>query len=141
MGMFGCGAVVAWATALSLIDIRHRRLPNMLTLPGAAVVLTVAAGSGHGAAALAGALCLAAFYLAVHLTAPAALGAGDVKLALGCGGLTGAFGADVWVLAALGAPLLTAVLGLLAVLRGRATIPHGPSMCVASLGAATLALI
>ncbi len=90
---------------------------------------------------MAGALCLAALYLVVHLAAPAALGAGDVKLALGCGGLTGAFGADVWVLAALGAPLLTAVLGLLVAVRGGATVPHGPSMCAASLAAATLALI
>lgn len=141
MGPLGCAAVVAWALALSAFDIRARRLPNVLTLPGAAVVVAVAAGTGHGAAAVAGALSLAALYLAVHLAAPAALGAGDVKLALGCGALTGAFGADVWVLAALGAPLLTAVLGLLVVVRGGATVPHGPSMCAASLAAATLALI
>ncbi len=36
------------------------------------------------------------------------MGAGDVKLAIGIGALTGAFGVDVWALAALGAPLLTA---------------------------------
>ena len=51
--------------------------------------------------------------LLVHLLSPAAMGAGDVKLALGLGALAGAFGVDAWVLAALGAPLLTAVWGLL----------------------------
>ena len=71
----------------------------------------VAVGTGHGATALAGALGLSGLYLVVHLAAPAALGAGDVKLALGCGALTGALGTEVWVLAAVGAPLLTAEAG------------------------------
>ena len=48
-------------------------------------------------------------YLLVHLVAPAAMGAGDVKLAIGLGALTGCFGVDVWLLAALAAPLLTAL--------------------------------
>ena len=61
------------------------------------------------APALAGAVSLFAIYLALHLIAPAAMGAGDVKLAIGIGALTGAFGIDVWSLAALAAPLLTAV--------------------------------
>ena len=40
-----------------------------------------------------------------------------------------------------GAPLLTAAAGVLAALRGRSTVPHGPSMCAATLGAALLALL
>ena len=61
------------------------------------------------------------------------MGAGDVKLALGLGALTGCFGADVWLLAALVAPLLTAVAGLIGWLGwSAATVPHGPSMCVVS---------
>ena len=73
--------------------------------------------------------------------APAAMGAGDVKLAIGLGALTGAFGFDVWVLAALAAPLLTAVLAVVAVIRrAGSTVPHGPSMCLASAAAAALAL-
>ena len=141
MGLLGCGALLAWATALSFFDIRERRLPNALTLSGATVLLVVAVGTGHGATALAGALALSGLYLVVHLAAPAALGAGDVKLALGCGALTGALGTEVWVLAAVGAPLLTAVGGVLAAVRGRSTVPHGPSMCAATLGAALLALL
>ncbi|WP_442930569.1 prepilin peptidase [Mycobacterium sp. NBC_00419] len=130
------GVVLFWAVALTAFDIRQRRLPNTLTVPGAAVVLVAAAVAGRGLPALAGAAGLAALYLVVHLLAPAALGAGDVKLALGLGGLTGAFGPEVWLLAALGAPLLTALCGVAA--RAR-TLPHGPSMCLASLAAVALA--
>jgi leader peptidase (prepilin peptidase)/N-methyltransferase len=133
------GAVLLWAAALTGFDVRYRRLPNMLTLPGAVAILAVAVGCGRGLPALAGALSLAALYLIVHLAIPAGLGAGDVKLALGVGGLTGVFGPDVWLLAALGAPVLTAMLAAVIAVRDRtATVPHGPSMCLASLAAAAL---
>jgi leader peptidase (prepilin peptidase)/N-methyltransferase len=126
--------------ALIGYDITQRRLPNWLTLPGFAVVMLVAAGAGHARAAAVGAGLLAAVYLLVHVAAPAAMGAGDVKLALGLGALTGCFGGDVWFLAAIGAPLLTAVIGMVAALGWSATtVPHGPSMCAAS--AAALALV
>jgi leader peptidase (prepilin peptidase)/N-methyltransferase len=134
------GAVLLWMSVLSVYDVRQRRLPNVLTLPGFAVVMVVAAGAGHARAAAAGAGLLAAVYLLVHVAAPAAMGAGDVKLALGLGALTGCSGGDVWFLAAIGAPLLTAVVGVVARLGWSATsVPHGPSMCVAS--AAALALV
>jgi leader peptidase (prepilin peptidase) / N-methyltransferase len=138
-------AVLAWLAVLSCYDVRHRRLPNVLTLPGAGVILLVAALAGRGLPALAGAAALAVIYLLVHLAAPAAMGAGDVKLAIGLGGLAGCFGVGVWFLAALAAPLLTALWGVV-VLRlfggdGAATVPHGPSMCLATAGAAGLALL
>jgi leader peptidase (prepilin peptidase) / N-methyltransferase len=134
-------AVLAWLTALSVYDVRHRRLPNLLTLPGAVLILGGAAIAGHGAAGLLGAAALGVVHLVVHLAAPAAMGAGDVKLALGVGGLTGAFGPDVWLLGALAAPVLTGVLAVGALLRGGpSTLPHGPSMCVAAAAAVTLAV-
>ena len=133
------GIVLLWAVALTVFDVRHRRLPNALTLAGAAAVLVGALVCGRGVPALAGALGLAALYLVVHLMIPGGLGAGDVKLALGVGGLTGAFGPDVWLLAALGAPVLTAMLAVVVAVRDRtASVPHGPSMCLASLAAAAL---
>src|SRR5579875_1320648 len=137
-----CIAVASlWMVALSCYDIRQRRLPNWLTLPGAAVVPVAGLAGGHGLAALAGAAALTAAYLLVHLAAPAAMGAGDVKLALGLGALTGCFGVDVWLLAAIAAPLLTAVIGLIGRLAwSAATVPHGPSMCVASAAALGLAV-
>jgi leader peptidase (prepilin peptidase)/N-methyltransferase len=136
------GVVLAWLVVLSCYDIRTRRLPNALTLPGAAVILLAAGFAGRGLPALAGAAALAAVYLLVHLAAPAAMGAGDVKLAIGLGGLAGCFGVGVWFLAALVAPLLTALLALGARAgSGALTVPHGPSMCVATAGAAGVALL
>lgn len=133
---------MAWLTTLSVYDIRERRLPNWLTLPGALVVLLGALVVGRGASAAAGALVLFAVYFAVHLGAPLAMGAGDVKLSLGIGALTGAFGMDVWVLAALAAPLLTAAWALMTLVRrAETTVPHGPSMCIAALAAVALRVV
>lgn len=135
------GCVLAWCVALSVYDIRERRLPTWLTLPGAVVFLAVAVVMGHGVPAVLGAAGLTALYLAIYLIAPTALGAGDVKLALAVGGLTGAFGYDVWVLAAIAAPLLTAVLGTVALIRRtESSVPHGPSMCLSAVAALALVL-
>ncbi|WP_307789530.1 A24 family peptidase [Mycolicibacterium baixiangningiae] len=141
MGELAFGAVAAWLVALSVYDLRRRRLPNWLTLPGAAVVVGAAAFAGCGGPAAAGAAALFVLYAAVHLLAPAAMGAGDAKLALGVGGLTGAFGPDVWLLAALAAPVLTAGCALVALTRRERTVPHGPSMCAASAIAVALVVV
>ncbi|UXA10517.1 A24 family peptidase [Mycobacterium sp. SMC-8] len=134
-------AVSVWLIALSAFDFRYHRLPNLLTVPGAAVILVAAVVTGHGAAATLGAAALFSVYAGVHLVAPAAMGAGDVKLAAGLGALTGAFGADVWVLAAVGASLLTAMAAMCLRLAGSApTVPHGPSMCLATGAVLTVAL-
>src|SRR6476660_9661930 len=89
----GAGAVgvcaSAWLVMLSVYDIRERRLPNWLTVPGALAILAVAAAGGRGVPALSGAIGLAFLYLVVHLISPASMGAGDVKLAMGVGGLAG----------------------------------------------------
>ena len=138
----GAGLIVsAWMVTLCVYDLRERRLPNWLTLPGAAVILLAAVFFDRGLAALAGAAALFALYLLIHLLSPRAMGGGDVKLALGLGALTGMFGADVWVLAALAAPLLTAgYAGVVLLRRDGRTVPHGPSMCLASAAAVALAL-
>jgi leader peptidase (prepilin peptidase)/N-methyltransferase len=137
-----CACVLAWFTALTVYDVRQRRLPNALTLPGAAVVLAVAVATGRGVPALVGAAALALFYLGIHLMTPTGMGAGDVKLAIGVGALTGSFGVDAWVLAALGAPVLTAIWAIAVAFRGRAaTVPHGPSMCAAATAAVAVAII
>ncbi|HEX9832175.1 MAG TPA: A24 family peptidase, partial [Mycobacterium sp.] len=140
----GVGWVCAlvWLLTLSVYDIRQRRLPNWLTVPGAIAVMVFATVTGRGTAALFGAVALFAVYLVVHLFSPTAMGAGDVKLAIGIGALTGMFGVDVWALAALGAPALTAVWAVV-VMIGRAeseTVPHGPSMCAAAATATALVL-
>ncbi|MDT5331953.1 MAG: leader peptidase (prepilin peptidase) / N-methyltransferase [Mycobacterium sp.] len=134
--------VLMWLVALSICDIRERRLPNWLTMPGAVVIVVAAAIHGRGAAAVLGAVALFAVYVVVHVVSPAAIGAGDVKLAVGIGALTGAFGGDIWVLASLVAPLLTAGWAVVAVLcRSGPTVPHGPSMCLAAAMATALAVV
>jgi leader peptidase (prepilin peptidase)/N-methyltransferase len=134
--------VLVWLVALSVYDIRERRLPNWLTLPGAAAILATAAVHDRGASALLGAGALFATYVLVHLISPAAMGAGDVKLAIGIGALTASFGSDVWLLAALGAPLLTAGWAVVAALRRSAqNVPHGPSMCLAAATALALTVM
>jgi leader peptidase (prepilin peptidase) / N-methyltransferase len=134
-------AALLWMAALSGYDACQRRLPNRLTLPGFAAVMVVAVASGHGRAALLGAAALAGVYLLTHLLSPTAMGAGDVKLALGLGALTGCFGADVWLLAAFAAPVLTVAVGAVARFGWSArTVPHGPSMCLASAAAVGLTI-
>ncbi|WP_137724483.1 prepilin peptidase [Prescottella subtropica] len=124
-------ALVWWMIAVSVVDLRVRRLPNTLTLPGAACAVAVATVAGHGRAAVVGALLLAGTYLVLHLIAPGSMGAGDVKLALGLGAVTGVAGASTWLTAAALAPVVTAVVGLAWRNRG-AVIAHGPSMCAAT---------
>ncbi|WP_084530635.1 prepilin peptidase [Nocardia miyunensis] len=140
-------ALTGWCVLLSVIDLRERRLPDALTGPGAATVLGVAAATGRGTAAALGALLLAAPYLVIHLVFPAAFGAGDVKLALGLGAAAACGGAQVWVWAALTAPVLTALAGVVVRVRGHParaapadrSIPHGPAMCLSTLAALVLA--
>jgi len=140
MGEVLAGAgVLSWLVALSVFDIRDRRLPNWLTLPGAVVIVVAAVFAGRGLPAVAGGAALFAAYLVVHVLAPSALGAGDVKLAIGVGALTGVFGVDVWVLAAFAAPLLTAVIALLG--NARSPVAHGPSMCAATLASVGLVVL
>jgi leader peptidase (prepilin peptidase)/N-methyltransferase len=134
--------VSVWLGVLTVYDVRQRRLPNWLTVPGALAILAVAAATGHGVPAVMGAIGLAGAYLVVHLASPASMGAGDVKLAVGVGGLTGAYGLDVWALAAIAAPLLTAMWAAVAVYRrSGSAVPHGPSMCVATLSAVALVIL
>jgi leader peptidase (prepilin peptidase)/N-methyltransferase len=134
--------VLAWFVGLSWYDIRQRRLPNWLTVPGAVAILACATAAGRGTPALAGAAALFAIYLALHAIDSTAMGAGDVKLAIGIGALTGAFGVDVWMLAALGAPLLTAGWAVVAaVMRAQTTVPHGPSMCVTAAASALVVMV
>ncbi|MBL1076670.1 prepilin peptidase [Nocardia sp. 2] len=130
--------LAAWCAALSVIDLRSRRLPDVLTLPGAAVIAIYGLAQGRWATAAVGALLLAVPYLLLHLCAPDALGAGDVKLALGLGAATALGGAQVWVWAALAAPVLTAAAGIGILLAHRAPGREtGPAPLASRAGPAT----
>lgn len=143
MPIIAFAALLAWCVGLSVIDFRQLRLPNRLTGWGAVAVFGYALSTGRCTAAVLGAALLAVPYLLVHLALPAALGAGDVKLAVGLGAAAGIGGGQVWVWSALAAPLLTACAGVAMIwlYRTRASaeaprrisIPHGPAMCLATV--------
>lgn len=74
-----CGAALAAAAA---VDLAEHRIPNRLVLPAAAACTALTLASGTGFRPLAVGLALVVFLLALSLARPAALGMGDVKLAL-----------------------------------------------------------
>lgn len=141
-GAAGLALLIWWCVCAGCVDVLVRRLPNVLTLGGGAVIVTAAVAAGHGRAAVAGAVLLAAPLLVVHLVSPRSLGGGDVKLAIGLGAAAGVAGAPAWLLTALLPPLPTAVAALIVLARSRraaprgpraVVVPHGPSMCAATV--------
>ena len=108
-------ASAAWfGVVAGVVDARHHRLPDALTLPAlpVALLLVIPLGGPALGRAAAGAAVLGAAYLLVHAVAPAALGAGDVKLAAPVGALGAAVG---WPALLLGCALAAAMTGALAV--------------------------
>lgn len=131
------------AVALTATDIAHRRLPDALTLPALPVALALLLPTGAAARGLLGAAVLVTVHAAVHLLAPRALGAGDVKLAGAVGAVLGGVSWFALLLGPVVAALLTAavaVAGLLAGRLGRSDpLPHGPAMLVSTWVLAVLA--
>ena len=147
---------LAWlAVVASIVDVRHRRLPDALTLPAlpAALALVVPLGGTALVGAGGGAALAVAAHALVHVIAPRAMGAGDVKLAGPVGAVVGAASVPAVLVAVVGAAVLSAAAG--AVLAGRCgepdggrgsvgssvgsrargpvAVPHGPSMLAAAL--------
>jgi prepilin peptidase CpaA len=85
--------VITAGVVASIVDLRARRVPNLLTMPLAIVGMWMAiAGVGNvtpGAALLGGAVGLAVM-LPLHVMG--GMGAGDVKLVAACGTLLGPVG-------------------------------------------------
>jgi leader peptidase (prepilin peptidase)/N-methyltransferase len=123
---------LAWlGVAAGTVDVLRRRLPDALTLPAvpAGLLLLTPVGPAAVARGVAGAAVGLSAYGAVHLLRPAALGAGDVKLA----GSLGAVLAGVsWPAAALAAVLAGLVTVALALVTRQAAVPHGPGMVTAA---------
>ncbi|WUL14896.1 prepilin peptidase [Amycolatopsis sp. NBC_00355] len=124
------------AVPLALADLRHLRLPDVLTLPayplfGAAIGAAALGGGGPSLAlrAAAGGLLFGGAHAAVHHFAPASLGAGDVKLSGSLGAVLAAAGWPALALAALTAALLTLAV---AAVRRRERVPHGPALLAAA---------
>lgn len=128
-------AFAALAIALALIDLDVRRLPNALVLPAYPILaaLLVLGTDPHSLlrAAL-GALVLFAFFFAVVMVAPGAMGFGDVKLAGVVGGMTAFLSWGAFLTGALAGFLLGALAGVMLMAGRRAerrsAIPFGPFM-------------
>ncbi|WP_438948015.1 prepilin peptidase [Streptomyces durbertensis] len=129
---------------LALVDVRVRRLPDVLTLPtavagaallGVAAVLPGAAGSWPGA--LGGGLVLGGGYLVLFLIHPRGMGMGDVKLALTVGVALGWYGWTTLAVGALAGLLLGSLYGNALLIAGRADrktgIPFGPFLAAGGL--------
>ncbi|MBY6366250.1 prepilin peptidase [Rhodococcoides corynebacterioides] len=124
-------AVTAWAGALCVVDGHRARLPDDLTLPGAAAVLVAA---DDPIAATVGALAYASLHAAVAAAVRGSVGGGDVKLCLALGAVGAGAGLDAWVTAAALAPVLgLAVAGAAAATGVRGPHPYGPALCAATL--------
>ena len=126
-----CGAALG---AIASIDLAEHRVPNRIVLPAAAACAALSAVGGVSAAALLGGVAIVGVLLLIALTWPAALGMGDVKLALLI-----VLGLDGDASRALAAGLLLAALsGVVVIARhgratGRRALPLAPFLAVGSL--------
>lgn len=103
-----------FGVAAGVVDARHHRLPDALTLPalGFAPVALLPVGATAVERGVVAGLAGIAAYGVVHLLAPAAMGAGDVKLA---GSLATVLGAASWTAPVVAAGLAAALTAVLAV--------------------------
>jgi leader peptidase (prepilin peptidase)/N-methyltransferase len=118
--------------ALAAIDIATRRLPNVITLPVAALALILRAAAERDAlaeVAIAGAVAFAAF-LVIALVARGGFGLGDVKLAAMLGFLLGSEALAACAIGILAGGAWAAL--LLATRRAglRSTFAYGPYLCL-----------
>ena len=139
----------AFLVPLVLVDLRERRLPDPLTLGGAASVLALllarsalTGDAGPTVRGLLGAAAMSGVLLAFHLASPRGMGFGDVKLGLLLGLVVGAHSLDLVLVALLLAGLLGAVGGLALMVRHRrrdVTLPFGPYLAAGAALALVLA--
>ena len=133
---------------LVLIDLRERRLPDRLTLSGAAALLAlvgaqvaITADLAPLAGALAGAALMAGVLLVLHLASPRGMGFGDVKLGLLLGVLVGVRSAGLVLPALLLAGVLGGLVGVVQMVRRRrrdVTLPFGPFLVAGAVLALAL---
>lgn len=123
--------LTAFAVPLALADLRHLRLPDVLTLPAYPALAAALALSSPAALprAAAGAVLFGGLHVLTHWLAPDSLGLGDVKLAPPLGAVLAAVSWPALLLAAVAAAVFTA---LLALARRGGPAPHGPSLLLAT---------
>jgi prepilin signal peptidase PulO-like enzyme (type II secretory pathway) len=137
--------LAAVGVPLAFIDARHKRLPDLLTLPSyplALALLAVAApfvhsGGRHLVYGLIGMAAVWLFFVLQSFVYPNGIGWGDVKLSGLIGLYLGWFGAGTLLAGLIGGYLLAAVtgIGLIAARRAnrKSQIPFGPFMIAGAL--------
>jgi prepilin signal peptidase PulO-like enzyme (type II secretory pathway) len=124
---------------LAVIDVRRRRVPDVIVFPATAVALTLAWQQDELASALAGAVLALAIFLVLYEVGRrrfgvGALGMGDVKLAMLIGVMVGLRSTPITL--ALGILLAGAAAALLLV-RGRVrpgdSLAYGPYLSAAAI--------
>jgi leader peptidase (prepilin peptidase) / N-methyltransferase len=141
--------LAAAGVLLTLVDLRHRLLPDRIVVPtlvsGLALLLAAALAEGTWPAllrALLGAAALFVVFLVLALISPSGLGMGDVKLAAVLGLFLGWLGWGAVLVGAVAGFVVQAALAavLLALRRVRrdSDLPFGPAMLVGA--ALTIAL-
>jgi leader peptidase (prepilin peptidase) / N-methyltransferase len=129
---------VAVLIALSVIDVRTRRLPNRIVLPAAAIVLAaqIAIAPDRALEWTLGALGACGLLLAAALLNPKGLGMGDVKLALLLGAALGWAVAVALFLGFVAAALAGVVMMIRFGWAGRkTTLPLGPFLAIGGVAA------
>ena len=129
------GPFLATLVAISVIDIRSKRIPNRIVYPGvivSAAFIVVADLAGSDLDALRAGIGLLAYgtgMLVVALISPRGMGMGDVKLAGWIGLVCGSLGL-AYVGVAAGAGIVLGAVGAIAALIGgagrKSAIPFGP---------------
>lgn len=126
--------------AVVVIDLREHRIPNAIVLPTAAACAALLVLERAAISPLVPGLVLVAVLAAIALAAPAALGMGDVKLALllalGIGDAAVTALSAGFVLAAVYAAALLARHGRSA---ARTALPLAPFLATGALGALVIA--
>jgi leader peptidase (prepilin peptidase)/N-methyltransferase len=129
---------------LALVDLAVHRLPHGLTVPSAAaswgllgVVVLLPGHAGSWLHAAAGSLALGGVLFVLFLISPAAMGSGDVLLALTVGAALGWYGWPVLFAGSFLAFTLASLFGLLRRLRraadAKSLIPLGPFLLAGAL--------
>lgn len=136
--------ITPFGLLLAAVDIRVRRLPDVLTLPLAAVtpaLLGLASNlqgaDGSWVRALLGEFALAGAFFVLFLVHPRGFGFGDVKLALTPGVALGWYGWQPVLAGAFLGFLLFAAYGAVLILAGRAgrktALPFGPFLLLGAV--------
>lgn len=130
---------------LALIDMEHRRIPNVVVLPSTAAaamwVTGVAVATNDWRMGVRSIACGAGFFALLLVVAllSGAMGFGDVKLGALIGIVTGRFGVGVAVAGALGGFIVGGVVAVALLASGRRrrtdAIPFGPSLAIGAMAA------